>query len=97
MKAIEKRTGVQRDRRREITRCDRHLELARIARDDDRIERERRGADDDFFRPQLASQRIDCLLERMTRAFVVTFRPEIKQQLVTAEPGWAGGGKEGQK
>src|SRR5438132_1001593 len=51
------------------------------------VQRQRSRADDDFVRTELAPQRVDGLLQRVTCPFLVAFRPEMEQQLVTAEPG----------
>src|SRR5690242_14115254 len=92
VKAVEKRPRVEPDRRSQVARGDRRLELTSVARDHHRVQRKRSRADNDFLGPELAAERVDRLLERVARSLLVAFRPEVQQQLVTAEAGWPGGG-----
>jgi hypothetical protein len=83
--AVQKSALIQRGRFLQRTSLEGTLEIVDVTPDDFCVQCDRVGAQKDIV-PQLAAERIEQLLERVTRVIGWTLRPEVSLEFVTRHP-----------
>ena len=94
VETLEKRARVQQYGRQVVASAGGVAELDQIARHPFRIQPQIARVQQQICRTELATQRVDELLERRARPLFIAIRPEQGREGLARQPAWAGAGEQ---
>ena len=97
IEAVQERPSVELGGRRIVATLEGVLEGLHVARDDGRIQRELRRAEQEIGLMKVAAQGVASLLQEAARVLGVGVGPQVGDELVTAEAALARCGEEGEE